>query len=98
MHIQSLSEEYIREVGENAYALLNVVSDLASRPSGADLRQRERHSLQQLAGASLAELSSECKRASFDPARCLGKLQRADGLPVSETSGLTSLGRRSEFS
>ena len=98
MYIQSLSEEYIHEVGENAYALLNVVSDLASRPSEAGLRRRERHSLQRLAGAWLATFSSECKSASFDPARYLERLRRTDtGLPESETFGLASLGRRSDF-
>lgn len=99
VYIRSLSEEYIHEVGENAYALLNVVSDLASRPSEAGLCRRERNSLQRLAGAWLAAFSSECKSASFDPARYLEELRRADtGLPKSEISGLASLRRRSEIS
>ena len=99
IYVQWLSEEYIHEVGENAYALLNVVSDLASRPSEAGLRRRERHSLQRLAGAWLAAFSSECKSVSFNPARYLRTLRRADtGLRESDTSGLASLGRRSESS
>ena len=65
-HINSLSEGYIDQVGGNAYALLNVISDLASRPSETVLRRRERHSLQRLAGTWLAEFSAECKQRSFD--------------------------------
>lgn len=75
--IKSLSEEYIQQVGENAYALLNVISDLASRPSDGGLRQRERHSLQRLAGAWLAEFSSECKKDSFFLPHYLERLQHA---------------------
>ncbi len=81
-HIKSLSEEYIQQVGENAYALLNVISDLASRPSKAGLRRRERHSLQRLAGAWLAEFSSECRKASFDPSRYVRQLDQATAKSV----------------
>ena len=77
--IKSLSEEYIQQVGEN------VISDLASRPSDAGLRQRERHSLQRLAGAWLAEFSSECKKDFFSLPCYLEALQDAGtGLADSE--------------
>lgn len=75
-HVESLSEKYACEIGENAYALLNVVSDLASRPAEAGLQRRERHSLQRLAGAWLARFSSECKKATFHPPRYVEQLKR----------------------
>ena len=98
-HITSLSEAYMDQVGGNAYALLNVISDLASRPPETVMRRRERHSLQRLAGTWLAEFSSACKKDSFDISRYVQQL-RCPGArhAESENSGLASTGRRPEFS
>ena len=94
-HLESLSEEYISEIGENAYALLNVISDLASRPLEVGLHRRERHSLQRLAGTWLAEFSSECKKASFYPPRYVQQLQQAaTGSWEAENADLSSIGRQ----
>ena len=94
-HVESLSEEYISEIGDNAYALLNVISDLASRPLEAGLHRRERHSLQRLAGTWLAEFSSECKKASFYPPRYVQQLQQAaTGSWEAENADLSSIGRQ----
>jgi hypothetical protein len=49
--ISALSDRYAEELGDNAYAVLNVVTDLASRPSWPRVVRRDRHSLQRLAGA-----------------------------------------------
>ena len=98
-HIKSLSEGYTDQVGGNAYALLNVISDLASKPPETVMRRRERHSLQRLAGAWLAEFSSECKKDSFDLPRYVQQLRCAGPrLAESRDSGLASPGRRPGFS
>ena len=95
VRIKSLSEKYIQQIGDNACALLNVISDLASGPSNADLRWRERHSLRRVAGAWLAEFSSECKHDSFSLPRHLRRLQCAGtGLQEFEKSGLAFSPRR----
>lgn len=75
--LESLSQMYVREVGENAYALLNVISDIASRPIEAGIQRRARYKLQRLAGAWLVEFSSQCKKPAFQLPRYLGELERA---------------------
>ena len=72
--IDSLSDKYAGELDETAYALLNVITDIASRPSEVGLMRRERHSLQRMAGAWLAEFSKECRSSDFDAANYVGKL------------------------
>jgi hypothetical protein len=64
-HLAELSERYIRELGENAYAVLNAMTDFASRPPANRHVRRDRHSLQRLAGAWLNEFSRECQREGF---------------------------------
>ena len=65
--VDSLSRRYAGELGHNAYALTNVVSDIATRPADIGLRRRERNSLQRRAGEWLADFSSDCGRPAFDP-------------------------------
>lgn len=76
--VESLCDKYVRELDETAYALLNVITDIASRPSDVGLNRRERHSLQRTAGAWLAEFSAECRKGDFDAARYVGKLEAAE--------------------
>ena len=61
---KSLSYRYIDELGETAYALLNCVSEVATRPFGTV--RRERHSLQRLAGEWLVDFSQRCEVQGFD--------------------------------
>lgn len=65
------SEANVRRFGENAYALLNAITDLATRPPtkeqvGHSFIRRERHSLQLLAGRWVAEFSRSLRRPGFD--------------------------------
>lgn len=59
-------KKYTAELGENAYALLNVITDIASRPAEAKVPRRERHSLQKKAGTWLADFSRRCNDPQFD--------------------------------
>ena len=57
--------------GETAYALLNAITDLATRPPtkeqvGYSFIRRERHSLQLLAGRWVADFSRSLRRPGFD--------------------------------
>ena len=118
---------YIREFGSTAYALMNAISDLATRPptqvcgycyeSGEEHRpeheqledkkrgrpycfiRRERHSLQQLAGAWVAEFSRSIRQRHFDlkaylrnPSRNL--LRKGAGRTSPSSSGRREIGRQ----
>lgn len=65
------SETYVARFGETAYALLNAITDLATRPPtkeqvGYSFIRRERHGLQVLAGRWVAEFSRSLRRPGFD--------------------------------
>ena len=65
------SDANVRRFGENVYALLNAITDIATRPPtkeqvGYSFIRRERHSLQLLAGRWVAEFSRSLRRPGFD--------------------------------
>lgn len=68
--IDRKAEKYIDECGDNAYALMNVVTDLATQPqveaNGYSFIRRERHTLQRLAGAWVAAFGRSLADPSFD--------------------------------
>lgn len=63
-------EQYIEECGENAYALMNVVTDLATQPQvdahDYSFIRRERHTLQRLAGTWVGAFGRSLADPSFD--------------------------------
>ena len=70
-YIDGVSGYFVKELGANAYALLNAITEFATRPPSADLLgysfvRRQRHTLQQLAGIWLAQFSGSLRRADFD--------------------------------
>ena len=65
-HLGGLSDRYVAELGENAYAVFNAATDFASHPPANRFVGRERHSLQRLAGRWLSEFSQECQKPGFD--------------------------------
>jgi hypothetical protein len=66
VHITKLSNRYASELGENAYAVFNAVTEFASNPPANGCVHRERHSLQKLAGAWLSQFSRQCREPGFD--------------------------------
>ena len=66
MNAESLVEKYAREMGANAYALFNAVTDFASRPPGLRDFRRSQHSIQTQAGRWLREFD-ELLRANPKP-------------------------------
>jgi hypothetical protein len=74
---------YAGELGENAYAVLNAVTELASRPPSSPLVRRDRHGLQRRAGRWLADFAATCTAQGFDLGAYLQSLaaeaQGADG-------------------
>jgi hypothetical protein len=65
-HLHALIARYTTEVGENAYAAFNVMTDFATRPKGRGSYAREIHTLQRRVGAWLPELCSKCRQTDFN--------------------------------
>ena len=72
--VESLCSKYVDELDETAYALLNVITDIASKPREVGLMRRDLHSLQRMAGAWLAGFSNECSRRDFEAADYVAEL------------------------
>lgn len=66
VHISRLSDHYKSELGENAYAVFNTITDFASRPSNNRCVHRERHGFQKLAGKWLQDFCRDCCNPGFD--------------------------------
>ena len=64
-HLEALSERYAREQGENAYAVLNAITELASHPPDNRHVRRDKHSFQRLAGEWSIAFSKQCRQSSF---------------------------------
>ena len=64
--VEAAGQRYATELGENAYAVLNTVTELASRPPDNPLVHRDRHGLQRLAGQWVGEFAAVCGDAAFD--------------------------------
>ena len=69
--LDSTGDAYARLFGENGYALLNAITDTATRPPtkeqvGYSFIRRERHSLQFLAGQWVAEFSRSLREPGFN--------------------------------
>jgi len=60
-----LISRYTNEVGENAYAAFNVMTDFATRPKGHGSYAREVHTLQRRVGAWLPEFCAQSRRSDF---------------------------------
>lgn len=85
-HAEALSRKYAVELGCNGNAILNVVTDLATRPKEAGIAGRGSHSLQRRAGEWMAEFARQCSKPSFDLTGYVAELaQREDGDGTSPT-------------
>lgn len=65
-HIHEIADRYFHELGDNAYAVFNTITDFASHPPTNRLLHRDRHSLQRRAGLWLTDFSSKCRQSDFD--------------------------------
>lgn len=64
-HLDTLSQRYAGELGTNAYAVFNALTDFASHPSVNRCVHRDRHSLQRRAGSWLAAFNQNCRKPGF---------------------------------
>ena len=65
-YLQSVSEKYAWEMGLNGYALMNVITDVATRPPQSPFIRREQHGLQRSADLWLADFSEKCRKPGFE--------------------------------
>jgi len=75
-HMGKLCEEYAQELGENAYAVFNAITDFASHPLTNRFVTRTRHSLQRLAGSWIDSFSKECQKPGFKVDEYLTKTEQ----------------------
>jgi hypothetical protein len=64
-HVADLCSRYANELGENTYAVFNVITDFASHPPVNSHLQRDRHSLQRLVGKWLGSFAQRYREPGF---------------------------------
>jgi hypothetical protein len=64
-HLGTLCAKYVNELGDNAYAVFNAVTEFASQPLKNCCIRRERHSYQRMAGSWLSTFSHDCRAPKF---------------------------------
>ncbi|HUI05541.1 MAG TPA: DUF932 domain-containing protein [Verrucomicrobiae bacterium] len=76
-HLDKMTDRYIGELGANAYAAFNVITEFASHPPVNRCVHRDRHSFQRLAGTWLSTFSQECRKPGFTVAKYLEEQAKA---------------------
>lgn len=74
-YLETLCDRYKEDLGENAYAVFNAITDFASHPLENRCVFRDRNSFQKLAGAWMAKFSEECRKPGFSIPEYLLKLK-----------------------
>lgn len=85
-HLGGMSDRYAGELGENAYAAFNAITEFASQPLENRSVHRDRHSLQRLAGSWLPTFSAECRKPGFSLDGYLAELARPKPPSGAETT------------
>ncbi|MFN0078563.1 MAG: DUF932 domain-containing protein [Prosthecobacter sp.] len=57
---------YLKELGSNAYAVFNTLTDIAARPPDSPLFQKDRDTIEKRSGRWLKELARHSQTAGFD--------------------------------
>lgn len=76
VHLGEMSDRYAGDLGENAYAAFNAITEFASHPPTNRCVHRDRHGLQRLAGVWLSTFSQECRKPDFTVAGHLHELAK----------------------
>lgn len=78
-HMIGLCNRYKEELGENAYAVFNAITEFASNPLENRCVHRDRHSFQRLAGDWMNRFGQECRQPGFTIPNYLEKLMKGNG-------------------
>lgn len=65
VHLAEMCTRYAGELGENAYAAFNAITEFASHPPENRCVNRDRNSLQRLAGSWLTSFNDACRKPGF---------------------------------
>ncbi len=74
-HLSEMSTRYAAELGENAYAGFNAITEFASHPPENRCVHRDRHSLQRLAGSWMTSFNEICRKPGFSIANYLQEVE-----------------------
>ena len=77
-HLSEMNNRYIHELGSNAYAAFNAVTEFASRPLANRCVHRDRHGMQRLAGTWLAGFNAAYGKPDFSIDSHLQKIEHAE--------------------
>lgn len=78
-HMSALCSRYRVELGENAYAVFNAITEFASDPPKNRCVHRVRHSYQKLVGKWMSQFSQECCKPGFVISDYLANLAKSNG-------------------
>jgi hypothetical protein len=78
--LESRLSGYFRELGENAYAAFNTMTDIASRPPQSPRFRRDRPTLERRAGIWLRDFKNAAERAGFSVASHLDSLSKTSAV------------------
>lgn len=78
-HVGPLCDRYSAELGENAYAVFNVITEFASNVPENRCVHRDRHSFQRLAGEWTHTFSRACREPGFSVSEFITTLPARNG-------------------
>ncbi len=84
--LDSRRNRYFRDLGANAYAAFNIITDFASHPSVSPRIRRDRPALERMAGAWLRRFRIAAKQPGFTVAKHIKELV-GDPPPITHTVG-----------
>ena len=78
-HLKEMCDRYAAELGENAYAAFNAMTEFASHPPDNRCVFRERHSFQRRVGAWLNDFNRICRQPGFDLGEHIAEISKSNG-------------------
>jgi len=78
-HVTTMCDRYVSELGENAYAAFNAITEFASHPPDNRCIRRERNSFEQLAGKWVNEFSRVCRAPGFELRKYVEEIGKNNG-------------------
>jgi hypothetical protein len=79
--LEARLHRYLKELGENAYAAFNTMTDIAARPPQSNRFRRDRPNLERRAGAWLRDFNDVVSKPGFTIPGHLMELARGENVP-----------------
>ncbi len=90
-HLTAMCDRYVGELGENAYAAFNAMTEFASHPPENRCVYAERNSFQRRAGAWLTDFTWDCREEGFNLDKYIERItNKGNGTAVSAARGRQS--------